>query len=156
MNHDITVFVREKFREMRDDFENLPIGWPGEIKTKDLVQRARGLFIYASTACLFIRGARDLFDFRLAKILSSSSILNGGPEKQLDNIYITVLRDSIRTNEPDEREVLYSRLKCILGSIVILFSPLSVYYLGILLNVTNMDVKQALWNLHTILDIPKD
>jgi hypothetical protein len=76
------------------------------------------------------------------------------PEKHLNEIYITVLSNSIYINDTyEEREELYSTLRYIVGSIVVLFSPLSADPLSRLLHV---DVDQTLEDLHSILDIPED
>jgi hypothetical protein len=56
VDYDIAVFFREKFKEIRDEFEDLPTGWPGDDKIKYLVRRADGLFIYAATVCRFVKG----------------------------------------------------------------------------------------------------
>jgi hypothetical protein len=47
-------------------------------------------------------------------------------------------------------------LRQILGSIVILFSPLSTHSLSTLLRVTKEDINQTLDDLHSVLDVPKD
>jgi hypothetical protein len=43
-----------------------------------------------------------------------------------------------------------------LGSIVVLLSPLSVYSLSTLLHISEEDINETLEDLHAILDIPKD
>jgi hypothetical protein len=52
VDHDISVF--ESFREVRDDYEDLPADWPGDETLAFFVQRTDGLFIYAATGCRFI------------------------------------------------------------------------------------------------------
>ena len=47
-------------------------------------------------------------------------------------------------------------LRQVLGSVVILFLPLSVYSLSRMLCVTKEDIDQALEDLYSVLDIPKD
>ena len=90
-------------------------------------------------------------------ILEGSSISVIAPEKHLNEIYITVLSHSMSTDYTDEeREELCSMLRHILGSIVILFSPLSADSLSMLLHATKEDVDQTLEDLHAILDIPED
>jgi hypothetical protein len=56
VDHDISIFLGDKFREMREDFEYLPSGWPGCDKIERLVRLADGLFIYTTTVCRFISG----------------------------------------------------------------------------------------------------
>jgi hypothetical protein len=47
-------------------------------------------------------------------------------------------------------------LRQILGSIVLLYSPLSVQPLSRLLSIESRDISQALGDLHSVLDIPRD
>ncbi|KAI9783836.1 MAG: hypothetical protein M1839_003172 [Geoglossum umbratile] len=47
---------RYEFGEIGDEFEELPVDWPGEHSIDLLVRRAGGLFIYAATVCQFIKG----------------------------------------------------------------------------------------------------
>jgi hypothetical protein len=128
--------------------------WPGEDTIKRLVQSASGLFIWAATACRFIHKGKRFATKRLATILEGSSTSGTVPEKHLNEIYITVLSNSIYINDTyEEREELYSTLRYIVGSIVVLFSPLSADPLSRLLHV---DIDQTLEDLHSILDIPED
>ena len=90
-------------------------------------------------------------------ILNSSGNAAMALEKHLNEIYITVLRHSVSEEYTDkEKEELYCILRQILGSIVVLFSLLSVHSLSKLLCVTKKDVDQTLEDLHSILDVLKD
>jgi len=71
VDHDIAIFLQDKFREIREEFEDLPTNWPGDNKIEHLVKRADGLFIYAATVCRFIKGdgqwlPQDLLDLVLS------------------------------------------------------------------------------------------
>ena len=89
-------------------------------------------------------------------ILESSITSISAPEKHLDEIYITILSNSITTDyTKEERKEVYGMLKRILGSIVILSSPLSADSLGILLDTEKRDVDDTLEDFHSILDIPE-
>jgi hypothetical protein len=77
------------------------------------------------------------------------------PEKHLNNIYITVLEHSISPDYMDEeKEELFGMLRHVLGSIVVLLSPLSTHSLSRLLDTPKNEVDQTLEDLHSILDIP--
>jgi hypothetical protein len=56
VDHNIAIFLRDKFREIREEFEDLPANWPGDDKIVYLVERADGLFISAAMVCRFIKG----------------------------------------------------------------------------------------------------
>jgi hypothetical protein len=79
----------------------LDAGWPGEEVIKCLVQSASGLFIWAATACRFIREGKRFAPKRLDTILKGSTSAIA-LEKHLDEIYITVLSHSMSTNYTGE------------------------------------------------------
>ena len=79
------------------------------------------------------------------------------PEEHLNEIYITVLQNSIQPGFIEqEKKRWYNMLRDILGSIVVLYSPLSVESLSILLLIAKQRTERTLKDLHAILDIPKD
>jgi hypothetical protein len=156
IDHDINVFVRYNLNAIAKDCF-LTAGWPGEQIIDRLVCNAGGLFIWAATACRFIREGKRFAAKRLDMILGSSSITANAPEKYLNDIYLTVLRNSISLDyTADEVTELCNMLKKFLGSIVTLFSPLSTQALGRLLDTSAQEVDQILDDLHAILDSPKD
>jgi hypothetical protein len=153
IDHDISIFLEYNLRIIGQE-RALAAGWPGEQAIKRLVQNTSGLFIWAATACRFIREGRRFASKRLSIILQGGSSV-AAPEKQLNEIYITVLKNSVyHTYDEQETEELYNMLRRILGSIVILFSPLSADSLANLLHLPKEDVDQTLEDLHSILDIP--
>ena len=156
IDHDIFIFLGYNLQIIGQE-RFADASWPGEEVVERLVQKASGLFIWAATACRFIQEGKRFAKRRLNMILESNSNTITAPEKHLNDIYITVLKHSMSsgyTNE--EREELYGLLRHILGTIVILLSPLSANSLSRLLHVTEENVNQTLDELHAILDIPKD
>jgi hypothetical protein len=121
-----------------------------------LVQSANGLFIWAATACRFIR--EGLFaDERLCTLLKGGTANATTPEEHLNGIYITVLQKSIQPGfSQQDKERFCSMLRNILGSIVTLFSPLSVDSLSKMLVIPKQKVDRMLKDLYAILDIPND
>ena len=90
-------------------------------------------------------------------MLLEGSTSTTAPEEHLNEIYITVLKNSIYPDYTEqEEEQLYSMLRYVLGSIVVLFSALSTGSLSGLLHVTKQGVNLTLKDLHAILNIPKD
>ena len=156
VDHDITIFLEYELRLIGKE-RALGAGWPGEEIIKRLVRSANGLFIWAATAYRFIREGRQFAAKRLAIILKESSSSVIAPEKHLDKIYIAVLSHSIHTDYTDEeKEELCSALRHIIGSVVVLSSPLSTDALSKLLHITKQKVDQTLEDLHAILDIPEN
>jgi hypothetical protein len=155
IDHDISIFLEYSLRTIGRE-RALAADWPGEQAIKRLVQNASGLFIWAATACRFIREGRKFASKRLSIVLQADGSVTA-PEKQLNEIYVTVLKNSVCHNyDEQETEDLYTMLRGILGSIVVLFFPLSADSLTHLLCLPNEDVSQTLEDLHSILDVPDD
>ncbi|CAN9137931.1 unnamed protein product [Alternaria sp. RS040] len=154
---DIELFLKHNLaitgREQR-----LPADWPGSEIIAKMVQRASGLFIWAATAHKFIRlGGRRFAARRLKSIIKDDSDPQVEPEKHLDTIYTTILGNSIRPEYTTaEKEEHCEMLRHILGSLVVIKSPLTVRSLGGLLDMTEEDIRSILEDLHAILDVPAD
>jgi hypothetical protein len=154
VDHDISIFLEYNLRLISQE-HSLDAGWPGVEVTRRLVHNASGLFIWAATACLFIR--EGLFAEERLRILLEGGISAATPEEHLNRIYITVLQNSIHPGYIEqERQRLYSRMRDILGSIVTLLSPLSIESLSRLLHIRKQIVDRTLKDLHAILNIPKN
>lgn len=155
VNHDISIFLQHSLNAIALD-RSLGTSWPGEQIVERLVYTASGLFIWAATACRFIRKGKRFAAKRLDMILKSSSTTVDGPEQHLNEIYLTVLRQSVIEYSAEDATELYCMLKSLLGSIVTLFSPLSIQSLSELVNIPKEEVVQTLDDLHAILNIPQD
>ena len=157
VDHDIYIFLGYNLELIRQK-GFLDNGWPGEQSIKRLVYNASGLFIWAATACRFVSQGkkRKVIRTRLSTVLQSSCSITE-PAKHLNEIYITVLSHSIPATCSDEEKLgLFGMLRHVLGSIVILLSPLSTKSLSGLLDIPKEDIDETLEDLHAILDIPND
>ncbi|RYN18368.1 hypothetical protein AA0113_g9767 [Alternaria arborescens] len=156
VDHDIALLLQHDLQLTGREL-NLTDGWPGAEIIAQLVQSAGGLFIWAATACRFIRDGKRFAPERLETILRNDGEVTTRPEKLLNQIYTTVLENSIQIFEHRiiEQEELLINIQYVLGSIVALYSPLSVQSLGQLLDVAEV-IEPALEDLHAILDIPDD
>lgn len=156
VDHDISLFLEYNLGKFRQEW-TLGSDWAGEEVLRQLVLHACGLFIWASTTCRFIREGKRFARKRLDIILHGSSSAVTAPETHLNEIYLTVLKHSISSGFSDEeKEEAYDMLKRILGSTVVLLSPLSTSALRRLLQVSEEDVDSTFKDLHAILDIPND
>jgi len=156
VDRDISTFLEHNLSDIRQEYYLEP-GWPGEQAIRRLVKNAGGLFIWAATTCRFIREGKGFAPKRLNTILEGSSTSATTPEKHLNKIYVTVLKQSISLDYTDEeKKESYRMLRHILGCVVVLLSPLSAKSLNRLLDVTKQDMDQTIDGLHAILDIPKD
>jgi hypothetical protein len=131
--------------------------WPGEQVLTTMVQYAQGLFIWAATACKFIQDGGMFAEKRLQTLLDHSTGTGSEPERHLDAIYTTVLCASVpETYDEEEQKEAYDYLRLILGSIVILFSALSVEALSRLLDLPTKITSEIITELHSILDVPEE
>ncbi|PVH67895.1 HET-domain-containing protein, partial [Cadophora sp. DSE1049] len=137
INHDISLSLEHHLGKIGQEW-TLGSEWLGDKVLGQLVIHASGLFIWAATACRFIKDG-------------------GEHEQHLDQIYITVLQTSIPTTfRPLEKVRLRTMQRRILGSIVILFSPLPAASLAKIISISGIRVTQTLERLQAILDVPKD
>jgi hypothetical protein len=155
VDHDISMFLEDSFKLIRQE-RALPAEWPGEHAIQQLIQKSSGLFIWAATACRFVREGGRFAAKRLSMILQGDTSATA-PEKQLNQIYLTVLTSLVRNEYSDqEKEDTYYILREVLGSIATLFAPLPSHALARLLRVPEEDLNQTLGDLHAILVIPRD
>lgn len=158
VDRDISVYLREGFRNIKLELMGgLGHDSRGEETIHTLVQRAGGLFIWASTALRFISQGRKFAKRRLHKILHSEAVPNT-PEAHLDNLYTNILEGATQREELDieEREELLSSSRDSLGTIITLLAPLSLEVLSRILEVTSDDLQQSFESLHSILDVPSN
>ncbi len=167
VDRDIRIFLEDKFREIRDEFEFATSNWPGSSRIHELVQRADGLFIYAATICRFIHGngqwlPQDLLNLVIPSDGSSQSesqewdIPSKPPTWELDRTYAQILDRSFDAEKggPDKSKLLQA-FKQVVGSIAILIEPLSAISLAQLLSVRMEIIDLRVRNLHSVLNIPQ-
>src|SRR5256885_2325660 len=76
IDNDISIFLEYNFENIRQE-RGLASDWPGEQAIRRLVQNASGLFIWAATACRFIREGSRVAAKRLSILLKDSK--DGSP-----------------------------------------------------------------------------
>ena len=153
IGNDITHFLEHNFDTIRRE-RCLPATWPGKEAIQQLVQMSGGLFIWAATACRFVREGKRFARKRLETIMQGG-YSGSAPLQTLDNIYLTVLKNSVSAEfDEAEREDMFETLELILGSLVILSSPLTAKSLAFLLKLEEEAINESLEDLHAILDIP--
>lgn len=73
VDHDISIFLDHELTSIGRE-QTFGAGWPGEQALRRLVLNASGLFIWAATACRFIREGRRYAAKRLSMMLDGSTI----------------------------------------------------------------------------------
>ncbi|KAF4342949.1 vegetative incompatibility het-e-1, partial [Fusarium beomiforme] len=159
VGHDISVFLANEFRRIRDDFNitvgderKLPSDWPGQQTLQTLTRMAVPLFIFAATVCRFIDDRNcGSPPMQLQEVLNHRHKNYGS---QLGLTYGPVLSSQLIKAPKDKHEQIVGDFKAIVGSIVVLASPLSVAAISQLLDISREIVDIRLDALHSVLSIP--
>jgi hypothetical protein len=90
---DVSEFIRHRLEDIRISNGLLGEHWPGNDKIRSLANRADGLFIWASTACLYIESYAS--NQRLSDLIEKKSEGDSsGPFARLDSLYETGLQSA--------------------------------------------------------------
>ncbi|KAI9763398.1 MAG: hypothetical protein M1839_006453 [Geoglossum umbratile] len=151
IEHDIAIFFEYELAKIREE-RFLPLEWPGERSIQTLVRMAIPLFIFAATACRFVGETIGNPRRRLNDILKYET----EDVSRLDITYLPILNPLFAIQGEKEKEKLSKEFREIVGSIVVLESPLSIASLAHLLKVPKEDIRCRLDSLHSILSIHID
>lgn len=131
--------------------------WPGDRTIDSLTEYAAGLFVWAATACRFIRQGKRFAKQRLQHICDRGRANISEPERQLDQIYLFVLSSSVSSEFlEDEKEAAYAQLRTVLGTLVVLRENLPMRTLSAMLGLSVEDVEGTIEELHAVLDVTED
>ena len=160
IEHDISVFLKDEFAKIRDEFNHLhptgsslPLDWPGESNIQTLTKIASPLFIFAATMCRFLGDKRWDPQEQLAAVLEYQATSQAS---QLDRTYYPILEKLLLNLTSSQKERLILEFQQVVGSIVLLADPLSMDSLASLLRVSRKTVECRLDPLHSVLSIPTD
>ena len=163
IEHDISMFIRDQLSRIRDEYNKtvpghreLPAAWPSQTEVHVLVKLAFPLFIFAATACRFINERRyggGGPDERLAKILEYQG---SGQKDDLDVTYLPVLNQLLVGISGLAKGTVVKEFRDIVGSIIILASPLSTAALARLIRVPKGVIDDRLDLLHSVLSVPSE
>ena len=151
IEHDIALFLEHELEEIRKR-RSIPPPWPSTNDIRVLVQMAVPLFIFAATACRYIKDNRDNPKKRLKTILEYQA----KQISQLEKTYLPILRQLLDDENEMNQKAQFKKFQEIVGSIVILENPLSINSLENLLCVPKDDINCSLDLLHSVLDVPDD
>jgi hypothetical protein len=152
--HDIRVFYEHEFLKIKKDswmqHDELPAEWPAEPDVQSLVTQSIPLFIFAFTVSRYIAEVdpRGRLDLMLRQSLNKS--LTG-----LKGTYLPILTQVVASGDDDRRESRILEFKRIVGSLVLLYDPLSASALMSLVGALPREVVRVLRPLHSVLNIPQ-
>ncbi|KAF7952118.1 uncharacterized protein EAE97_001615 [Botrytis byssoidea] len=156
---DISLFLEHELAVIREDYNKsvtqsrqLRANWPGHEVVQNLAGMALPLFIFATTVCRFVNDRKcGQPKDQLAKVLKYQ---DRNQASKLDAMYLPVLDHLLVGVTLSERTDLLEDFKQVVGSIVILASPLSATSLDRLLGVPEGTVDSRTDLLHSVLSIP--
>jgi hypothetical protein len=150
IEHDIRLFLEHELREIQEQ-RSLSPSWPGRDQIQALVELAVPLFIFAATACRYISDRRDNPAKLLEVVLQYQSAIH---ISKLDRTYLPILSQLFDDEDEVNKQRRTSEFRNIVGSIVVLESPLSISSLARLFQISKEDIRCRLDSLHSVLSIP--
>ena len=151
IERDITLFLKYELARIREQ-RSLNASWPEEGHIQTLVNMAVPLFIFAATVCRFLGEANGIPGRRLDDILK----YDAEDISKQDVTYLPIMDQLFNGYGEREKEKLSLEFRNIVGSIVVLETPLSIMSLASLLGVPQEDIRCRLDTLHSVLSIPTD
>jgi hypothetical protein len=159
VEHDIKAYLESELATIRRDYNasvlkdrQLSADWPGQLTIQILVNMAFPLFIFAATICRFLADRKCGNPAKqLGKVIKYQT---RSQESKLDATYLPVLNQLVDGLSERERVEILEDFRYIVGSIVILASPLSTCSLAQILLISKNTVDDRLDLLHSVLSVP--
>ncbi|RKK70848.1 hypothetical protein BFJ69_g11450 [Fusarium oxysporum] len=159
IKHDIMTFLVSEFERIRVNFNivvptelELPPDWPEANAIDKLTKMAVPLFIFPATVCRFVSNYK--IGGPSEQLHKYFQLSNNNYGSHLGQTYGPVLRSIVTCVSEEDRRQIVEQTCHIVGSIVILGSPLSIMALSKLLDIPVVVVHSRLNALHSILNIP--
>ena len=153
IERDIHLFLQYRFAKIKYD-KKISQDWPGNDVIQELVRISIPLFISAATICRYIENSKLEPKLRLAGLLKDQAKYVSRMEKT----YLPILTQLLNDPESDESEQqqLLEEFHDIVGVIILLEVPLSIYTLSVFLGIEADQISNRLDSLRSILSIPSD
>ncbi|EKM52762.1 uncharacterized protein PHACADRAFT_211976 [Phanerochaete carnosa HHB-10118-sp] len=152
---DIDIFLQKRLADVRERY-GLDRSWHSAERAARLLELSNRLFIYPATAMRFIEDANASDpDGRLRLLLEGQGASPAGvamPFYQLDELYLQVLKSAY----PNMTQELKSRLKIILGTLVLIRDRLSPDAIDKLMLFEHRTTRTALTRLQSVVMVPDD
>lgn len=147
---DIHLFLQHRFAEIKR-IRKISQDWPGDNIIQELVRISVPLFISAATVCHYIEHSRLEPKSRLAELLKDQAKY----VSRMDKTYLPILTQLLNGPESDESELL-QEFQDIVGVIILLELPLSIYTLSRFLGIGVDQISNRLDSFRSVLSIPGD
>jgi len=157
VNNDIRLFLKQSFLELVGRRPGLD-DWPAKEQMDLLCKRAAGLFVYAVATVKFIdhknHSPKEQLDRILHSPMSSTYVSRTKykPNATLDSLYMSILQEAFGGDDPGGD----SKIRSILGVVVLAANPLSPSTIATLLNINREGVFSRLSSVHSLLILQED
>ena len=154
VDNDIKLFFRTRLASLAKNRSDCDFteDWPNLADIEILCKKAAGFFIYASTVVKFVSSRNHPPTEQLAQIISLPQSTAHEGKSGIDLLYTQVLEQAADVDVDNEE--FYSRLRTILGAVVLMANPLSMKALSDLLDKSN--ISSTLRSLHSLLLVSMD
>ncbi|KAF2798827.1 hypothetical protein K505DRAFT_346348 [Melanomma pulvis-pyrius CBS 109.77] len=149
IERDIRLFLEHELGTIQKA-RMLSPDWPAPHQVQALVELAVPLFIYAATVCRYVGTKGSDPEEYLNKVL----LYQKANFQNLDRTYLLVLDQLLAEQEEEDKEPWLQVFRELVGSIVVLESPLSIAPLACLLQLPQKQVTRRLDALHSVLNVP--
>jgi hypothetical protein len=156
VDNDIKQFFQTKLAnlaENRSDCDSMT-DWPSSSDIEILCKKAAGFFIYASTVVKFVDSKLGLPSERLALVTSLPQSTTEEGKSGVDQLYTEVLQQAFHTPYADNSQQCL-RFRTIVGTILLIFNPLSINGLSELLGCGPQHIRNTIRSLHSLLLVPE-
>ncbi|KDN33509.1 hypothetical protein RSAG8_13402, partial [Rhizoctonia solani AG-8 WAC10335] len=146
VQRDIESYLRQELKDVPLTIEQ----WGG------LLQRCGVLFIYASTACRFIKCGNEMMSCKEAmEMVLGLSTGTGDIEKELDKLYTAILESAFKG--PHITEAIKKRMKKLLDTVICAQEPMTTEALAGLLDLTDAEhARRLLRPLLSVVNVTED
>ena len=134
VNNDIKLYFQTQLTNLAETQSHFgyPEDWPSQSDVEILCGKAAGFFIYASTVVKFVASVNYPSPERLTLITSLPQTTAEEGKSGVDQLYVKVLKHAFHNVHNDDVQ-FYTNLRSILGTVLLIFNPLSVKGLSELL-----------------------
>ena len=152
VDNDICLFLRHSFSELKTRRHGLD-GWPTEEQLYLLCERAGGLFVHAMATVRFVDQRNSSPKKQLDCLLQSQSgsAFEGKTKFKanttLDSLYTSILQEAFGDDDPEND----SRIRSVLGAVVLATNPLSPSAIAALLGFESGEVFPILSSVQSLL-----
>ena len=156
VDRDIELLFRTQLTSLVKNRSDLDLteDWPSPSDIRVLCKKAAGFFIYASTIVKFIASEVDPPTESLSLITSipDSTVEEG--KSGVDQLYAQILQQAFSGVRPGNSQ-RYIRFKAVVGTVLLLFNPLSIMDLSDLLGCSTQYIQNSTRSLHSLLHVPE-